>query len=396
LFWFLDALAALVLLAWLMLFFARGFFWRADQRLPALTAEFLKAADPAAVGLPAVTAIVPARNEAEGIGPCVTALLRQNYPGELRVIVVDDQSQDETTQVAKIAAEKVGASDRLQVLSGTMLPEAWAGKVWAMHQGALAAEDVSLLWFTDADIVHGPDVLTRLVAQQQRGNRALVSLMVMLSCRSFWERLLIPPFIFFFQMLYPFPWVNDPRRKLAGAAGGCMLLRRDMLMRAGGFAAMRGALIDDCTLAALLKTQGPIWLGLGTESYSLRDYRFLGEIWRMVARSAYVQLEFSPWRLLEATLGMVFLYAVPVIVLIVGCWGQQWIGLTLSVLTLALMFMAYLPSVRLYAQNSLWILTLPLAAMLYTLMTLDSARRHYLGKGGAWKGRHYDQSGEKR
>ncbi len=394
-FWLLDALAALVLLAWLVLFFARGYFWRTDQRLPVLGAVSTNMADACATRFPAVTAIVPARNEAEGIGPCVSALLRQNYPGDLRVIVVDDQSQDETALLAKKAAEKLDASDRLQVLSGKALPEAWTGKVWAMHQGTLAADAVSLLWFTDADIVHGPDVLTRLVDQQQRGNRALVSLMVMLSCRSFWERLLIPPFIFFFQMLYPFPWVNDARRKLAGAAGGCMLLRRDLLMQAGGLAAMRGALIDDCTLAALLKIQGPIWLGLGTESYSLRDYRFFGEIWRMVARSAYVQLELSPWRLLAATLGMLFLYAVPVILLIAGCWEQQWIGLALSVLTLALMFRAYLPSVRLYAQNSLWVLTLPLAAMLYTLMTLDSARRHYLGKGGAWKGRHYDQSGEK-
>ncbi|WP_414040286.1 glycosyltransferase [Acidithiobacillus sp. M4-SHS-6] len=394
--WLLDALVSAVLLAWLVLFFGRGYFWRADQRLPDLPAASFPDKKASAERLPAVIAIVPARNEAEGIGPCVTALLRQHYPAALRVMVVDDQSEDGTADIARAAAEKIGASDRLQILAGKALPEAWAGKVWAMHQGVAAAEDAPLLWFTDADIVHGPDVLQKLVLHLQRDNRALVSLMVMLSCRSFWERLLIPPFIFFFQMLYPFPWVNDPRRKLAGAAGGCMLLRRDLLLQAGGFAAMRGALIDDCTLAALMKKQGPVWLGLGTESHSLRDYRSLDEIWRMVTRSAYVQLQFSPWRLLEATLGMLFLYAVPVIMLAAGLVLQQWVWTTLSALALGLMAWAYYPSVRLYALNGLWILTLPVAALLYTLMTLDSARRHYRGRGGAWKGRHYDQSGEKR
>lgn len=391
--WLLDILIGLVLLAWLILLFGRGGFWRANQRLPTLVTDLPDAT--ATTRLPAVTAIVPARNEVEGIGACVTALLRQNYPGVVRVIVVDDQSDDGTAASAKMAAEKVGAADHLQVLCGQALPEGWAGKVWAMHQGVLAADNVALLWFTDADIVHGPEVLQRLVAHQQRENRALVSLMVMLSCRSFWERLLIPPFIFFFQMLYPFPWVNDSRRKLAGAAGGCMLLRRDMLLQAGGFAAMRGALIDDCTLAALLKPFGPIWLGLGAESYSLRDYRYLGEIWRMVARSAYVQLQFSPWKLLEAVIGMLFLYALPVIWLMMGLWLQQWLWIIPSALSLLLMCRAYFPSVRLYAQNGLWVLTLPVAAMLYTLMTLDSARRHYLGRGGYWKGRHYDASGER-
>ncbi|WP_423855991.1 glycosyltransferase [Acidithiobacillus montserratensis] len=394
--WLLDILVGGVLLAWLVLFFGRGYFWRADQRLPALPPASLadKQASPAC--LPAVVAIVPARNEAEGIGPCVSALLGQHYPGTLRVMLVDDQSTDGTADIAQAAAESISAAGRLQILAGKALPEGWAGKVWAMHQGVAAAGDAPLLWFTDADIVHGPDVLEKLVLHQQRDNRALVSLMVMLSCRSFWERLLIPPFIFFFQMLYPFPWVNDRRRPLAGAAGGCMLLRRDLLLQAGGFAAMRGALIDDCTLAALMKKQGPIWLGLGTESHSLRDYRFLDEIWRMVTRSAYVQLQFSPWRLLEATLGMIFLYALPVVMLVAGLVLPQWLWIAPSGLALGLMAWAYAPSVRLYALNGLWVLTLPVAAMLYTLMTLDSARRHYLGRGGAWKGRHYDQSGEKR
>ncbi|OYV74314.1 MAG: glycosyl transferase family 2, partial [Acidithiobacillus ferrivorans] len=365
-----------------------GAFWRADQRLPLR-------ANGAQRTWPEVTAVVPARNEAEGIGDCVSALLRQDYPGVLHVIVVDDQSSDGTAARAREAACRVDAASRLEVLRGAPLPENWAGKVWAMAQGVNAAGLVPLLWFTDGDIVHGPDVLQRLVIQAEDQNRSLVSLMVMLSCRSFWERLLIPPFIFFFQMLYPFPWVNNPRRALAGAAGGCMLLRRESLEKAGGFAAMREALIDDCTLAALVKPHGAIWLGLGTESYSLRDYQRLGEIWRMVARSAYVQLQFSPWRLLGATLGMIFLYVWPVGVLLFGLWtGNIWLVLP-ALLACLLMLMAYLPSLRLYALNPLWMFSLPLAALLYTLMTLDSARRHYGGRGGAWKGRHYGVPGEK-
>ena len=386
--WWVLPTAWSALLAWLILLFGRGAFWRADQRLP-------PSENGAQRTWPEVTAVVPARNEAEGIGDCVSALLRQDYPGVLHVIVVDDQSSDGTAERAREAASRLGAASRLEVLRGAPLPENWAGKVWAMAQGVNAAGLVPLLWFTDGDIVHGPDVLQRLVIQAEDQNRSLVSLMVMLSCRSFWERLLIPPFIFFFQMLYPFPWVNNPRRVLAGAAGGCMLLRRETLEKAGGFVAMRAARIDDCTLAALVKPHGAIWLGLGTESYSLRDYQRLGEIWRMVARSAYVQLQFSPWRLLGATLGMIFLYVWPVGVLLFGLWtGNIWLALP-ALLACLLMLMAYLPSLRLYALNPLWMFSLPLAALLYTLMTLDSARRHYGGRGGAWKGRHYGMSGEK-
>ncbi|MHB1320099.1 MAG: glycosyltransferase [Acidithiobacillus ferrivorans] len=386
--WWVLLAAWSALLAWLILVLGRGAFWRADQRLPLSENGTQRT-------WPEVTAVVPARNEAEGIGDCVSALLRQDYPGVLHVIVVDDQSSDGTAERAREAACRVDAASRLEVLRGAPLPENWAGKVWAMAQGVNAAGLVPLLWFTDGDIVHGRDVLQRLVIQVEDQDRSLVSLMVMLSCRSFWERLLIPPFIFFFQMLYPFPWVNNPRRALAGAAGGCMLLRRATLEKAGGFAAMRGARIDDCTLAALVKPHGAIWLGLGTESYSLRDYQRLGEIWRMVARSAYVQLQFSPWRLLGATLGMIFLYAWPVGALLFGLWTENiWLGLP-ALLACMLMLTAYLPSLRLYALNPLWMFSLPLAALLYTLMTLDSARRHYGGRGGAWKGRHYGMPGEK-
>ena len=373
-------LAGLAALAWGFLLLGRGAFWRGDQRLPAA---------PAPARWPAVTAVVPARNEAEGIGACVHALLTQDYPGALAVIVVDDQSSDGTAGLARAAAREMGAEARFRVVSGAPLAKHWSGKIWAMQQGMEAAGEAPFLWFTDADIVHGPLVLRQLVAYTESRGLALTSLMVMLSCRGWWEKLLIPPFIFFFQKLYPFRWVNDSRRSAAGAAGGCMLVRRSVLDKAGGLAAMSGALIDDCTLAALLKPLGPIWLGLGTQSRSLRHYRHLGEIWQMVARSAYVQLRHSPWRLAAAVLGMLFLYALPVLGVILGVCAVKPLLLGLGVLGSVLMMLSFWPTLRLYGRGVGWLPTLPLAALLYTAMTVDSARRYYRGQGGAWKGRSY-------
>ncbi len=275
------------------------------------------------------------------------------------------------------------------MLRGRDLPAGWAGKVWAQSQGVAAAGEVPWLWFTDADIQHGETVLRRLVAKAEGEQRVLVSLMVELSCRSFWERLLIPAFVFFFQKLYPFAWVNDPGRPLAGAAGGCMLLRRDALERAGGLARMRAALIDDCTLAGLLKPLGPIWLGLTHDSRSLRAYPRLGEIWSMVARSAYVQLEQKPSRLLLAVSGMIFLYLWPLLALVYGVVVQVWWLWLPALAALLLAWRMYLPMLRFYALPWWWGVSLFPAAWLYTLMTADSGRRHYLGRGGAWKGRHY-------
>lgn len=373
-------LVGLAALAWVFLLLGRGAFWRADQCLPAA---------PAPARWPAVTAVVPARNEAEGIGACVHALLAQDYPGALAVIVVDDQSSDGTADLARAAAREMGAEARFRVLSGAPLAKGWSGKLWAMQQGVEAAGEAPLLWFTDADIVHGPLVLRQLVAYAESRQLALTSLMVMLSCRGWWEKLLIPPFVFFFQKLYPFRWVNDPRRSTAGAAGGCMLVRRSVLDQAGGLAAMGAALIDDCTLAALLKPRGPIWLGLGTQSRSLRHYRHLAEIWRMVARSAYVQLRHSPWRLAAAVLGMLFLYALPALGVILGLCAARPLLLGLGVLGSLLIMLSFWPTLRLYGRGAGWLPTLPLAALLFTAMTMDSARRYYQGQGGAWKGRTY-------
>lgn len=375
----LLAFAIAEVLAWLVLYLGRGNFWRADQRLAA--GEL--------AAWPAVTAVVPARNEAEGIAACVRGILGQDYPGELRLIVVDDQSSDGTAELAHAAADAIGAATRLTVLAGENLPAAWAGKVWAMAQGVEAAGTVPYLWFTDGDIVHQPQVLRALVAKADTEKRVLVSLMVRLSCVTRWERWLIPPFLFFFQKLYPFPWVNDPRRRTAGAAGGCMLVARDALLASGGLQAMRGALIDDCTLAAQLQAQGPIWLGLAEQSESLRRYQRLGEIWRMVARSAYVQLEFRPSRLLLATLGMLFLYLLPWVLFILGLLqNKPWVW-ALALLSLLLSWRMFWPTLRDYGLSPFWIFSLQPAAWLYTLMTLDSARRHYRGRGGAWKGRTY-------
>ncbi|MGC9238053.1 MAG: glycosyltransferase [Acidithiobacillus sp.] len=368
-------------LAWGVLYLARGRFWRCDERLAAEIAPLSR--------WPAVTAVVPARNEAAGIGACVRSILGQDYPGDLRLIVVDDQSSDGTAALAREAAAAVGAAQRLRVLRGRDLPAGWAGKVWAQSQGVAAAGEVPWLWFTDADIQHGETVLRRLVAKAEGEQRVLVSLMVELSCRSFWERLLIPAFVFFFQKLYPFAWVNDPGRPLAGAAGGCMLLRRDALERAGGLARMRAALIDDCTLAGLLKPLGPIWLGLTHDSRSLRVYPRLGEIWSMVARSAYVQLEQKPSRLLLAVSGMIFLYLWPLLALVYGVAVQVWWLWLPALAALLLAWRMYLPMLRFYALPWWWGASLFPAAWLYTLMTADSGRRHYLGRGGAWKGRHY-------
>ena len=280
----LTILAAVSLAVWLYLLFGHGGFWRADQRLDA-PGDVIGA-------WPAVAAVVPARNEAAVIGQTLRSLLAQDYPGDLVVIVVDDESDDGTAAVAR------GAGDRVVVVGGVARPAGWVGKTWALAQGveaaAAAAPEARYLWFSDADIEHGPGVLRALVAKAEVRRLDLVSLMARLHCASAWERLLIPAFVFFFQMLYPFRRVNDPARATAAAAGGCMLVRRAALAAAGGLDAIAGELIDDCALARALKPGGPIWLGLATESRSVRPYAGLGDIWDMVARSAYTQLRHSP------------------------------------------------------------------------------------------------------
>ena len=380
------AALAVSLSAWAYLLFLHGRFWRADQRLDAAAAEIPSDA-------PAICAIVPARDEAEVIDRALRSLLTQDYEGTLKVIVVDDQSADGTAAVAREAAQGSGAADRLEIVAGAPLPEGWAGKVWALSQGVGRARDMvpdaRYLWFTDADIEHGPGVLRALVAKAEAGDRVLVSLMVRLHCESGWEKLLIPAFVFFFQKLYPFPLVNDRRQRVAAAAGGCMLVRRDALDAAGGVRVVNDALIDDCALARALKRTGPIWLGLTDASRSGRPYRGLGGIWAMVARSAYTQLRHSPLLLAGTVVGMGLLYLVPPAAGIAGAVAGEPVISGLGLAVWGLMATAYLPTLRIYRRPAPAAALLPVAALIYTLMTLGSALSHWRGEGGRWKGRTY-------
>lgn len=388
-------LSLLSLMIWVGLLAWRGQFWRSDQQLIPSQASSLKT-------WPPVCAIVPARNEASILPTTLRSLLTQTYPGPFRIILVDDQSTDGTAAVAQATATEVNQAQRLQVITTDPLPSGWTGKLWALHQGIQevlnqeASTWPSYLFLTDADICHDPSNLRTLVTKAQQNDLDLVSLMVQLRCQSGWEQFLIPAFVFFFQKLYPFAWVNDPLSPIAAAAGGCILVRRQALERAGGIEAVREALIDDCSLAAAIKASaveqagtGQIWLGLTTTTHSLRAYESLESIWTMVARTAYTQLHYSPWLLLGTVIGMGLVYLVAPVSAVLG-WmlGKGLIAIT-GTLTWLLMAIAYYPTVRLYRISPLWAGTLPAIALLYNLMTLDSARRHWQGKGGAWKGRVY-------
>ncbi len=374
-----DLIASMVLAIWLYLLTARGGFWLARERDDVV---------PAADGpWPAIAAVVPARDEAECVGKTVASLLRQDYPGDFTVILVDDQSRDGTAQVAREAAAALGATERLTVLAGRTLPPGWTGKLWAQHQGvetALAgANPPTYLLLTDADIVYAPDALTALVARARSGGYVLTSLMAKLRCESFAERLLIPAFIFFFEMLYPFAWANNPRRETAAAAGGCMLVHSDALVRAGGMAAIRNALIDDCTLAKEMKEQGPIWIGLTERVLSIRAYPGFADIRRMVSRSAYAQLRYSPLVLLGTVLGLALTYLAPVALALFATGAARLLG----VVAWLSMAVAFQPTLRFYRVAVLWGLALPAIAAIYMAFTLDSAYQHARGRGGMWKGR---------
>lgn len=375
------------MLIWLVLLTAWGQFWRADQRLPETSAVLDE--------WPDVCAIVPARNEADVLPQSLKSLLTQDYPGNLTVILVDDQSDDGTGAVAQQIAADVKKESALQVMTTSPLPTGWAGKLWAMNQGVEALKQQGgspYLLFTDADICHHPSNVRLLVTKAEQEQRDLVSLMVLLRCDSTWEKLLIPAFVFFFQKLYPFPWVNNPNRKMAAAAGGCILLRSQALERAGGLVTIKEALIDDCFLAAAVKSSGPsanIWLGLTTSTVSLRPYTTLDSIWTMVARTAFTQLNYSPLLLVGSVVGMGLVYWVPPLGFLYGWIAGSPSIAVMGAVTWLLMAWAYWPTIRLYRLSPLWAFALPVIALFYNLMTLDSARRHWQGKGGAWKGRVY-------
>jgi hopene-associated glycosyltransferase HpnB len=379
---FLTTSALVALAAWLVLLLARGGFWRADQLLSAPVGAHKQ--------WPAVVAIIPARNEEPFIGSAVASILTQAYAGPLTIIVVDDGSTDGTARRARNAAV---ADPRLIVLEGTGRPDGWSGKLWAVQTGIAYADeshpDAAFLWLTDADIIHDRQTLTKLVAKALADDLALVSLMVRLRSIAHWERILVPAFVFFFQKLFPFPWVNDPNRTEAAAAGGCMLVRRRMLAAAGGIARIRDAVIDDVALATLIKPHGPIWIGLGVSEASLRPYDRLADFWTMVARTAFVQLGRSWLRLAGTIIGMVFLYAIPPVATVVGVFSVNPVLAGAGAAAWIAMAVAYKPTLVLYGQSPLAGFLLPGAALLFVAMTADSARLHALGRGSAWKGRTY-------
>lgn len=371
-------IAALALAVWTYLLVGHGGFWRMRER-----DDRNEPAEPQA--WPSVVAVVPARNEADVIASSVGGLLAQDYPGAFSVVLVDDNSEDGTGAVAGEAAGALNAGDRLRVLSGAPLPAGWTGKLWAVRQGAAEAKAFApdYLLLTDADIAHSPDNLRKLVARAEAEGRVMVSLMARLTNETWAERLLIPAFVFFFNMLYPFGWVNDPKHKMAAAAGGCMLVKRDAFEAAGGIEAIRAEIIDDCALGRRMKTQGPIWLGLTSRAVSLRPYASLGEIGKMVSRSAYAQLGYSPWLLAGTLLGMAIVYLAAPVLALFGHGLARWLGLTAWIA----MAVSFQPMLAFYRRSPLWGLALPAIGALYTAFTLDSAIQVWRGKGGMWKGR---------
>ena len=367
--------ALLSLAIWLGLVFFHGRFWVSTPQLqPAPRADSPGPNGPEA---PAVDIVIPARDEAETIGRVIASLTAQVYPGTFRVILVDDNSSDGTATLA-------GASPRLQVITGAPKPEGWSGKLWALHQG-IAAGDAPLVLLTDADIVHDPDHLRTLVARIEAPRVDMVSEMVRLNCESLAERLLVPAFVYFFQMLYPFAKVNDPRSATAAAAGGTVLLRREALQRIGGLSAIRGALIDDVTLAKAVKRGGAIYLGHSGLATSIRRYPRFADIWAMVSRTAFTQLRYSPWLLLLTLLGLTLVWWVPVTVALFGHGWQQAAGAVAFGLSAA----SFVPTLLRYRRGPWWALLLPLIALFYMAATLKSAINHWRGTGARWKDREY-------
>lgn len=339
---------------------------------------------------PAVVAVIPARNEAESIVHAVKSLLRQDYPGAFRVVVVDDNSSDETAAIAHDAAALLSAEDRLTVLTGSPLPAGWTGKVWAMSQGLTRADAFApdYVLFTDADIWHGHDALRLLVAEAEADGLDLASRMVRLRVVSWAERAIIPAFVYFFRLLYPFSAVGRTDSPVAGAAGGCMLVRRSSLAKAGDLKSIQSALIDDCALARVLKDHGGrLSLRLAEDSDSIRPYPQGRDLWMMIARSAYTQLRTSPGLLGGSLMGLGLLFIAPPLAVLVGLLaGHAGVGL-LGLAAWAMMAITYAPMVRFYRRAWPWIVALPAVALFYMAATLDSARRHHQGRGGAWKGR---------
>ena len=376
-----QVLAVFCMAVWVYLLVGRGWFWLGPVRDAGQLAGQPDR-------WPAVVVVIPARNESEVIVSSVRSLLQQEYPGQLAIIVVDDDSSDDTAAVVRYTATAV-PNRQLTVIAGKGPSGGWTGKLWALNQGIAAAElsRPEYLLLTDADIVHAPDMLAWLVAHALGGRFVLTSLMAKLRCQSFAERSHVPAFIYFFQMLFPFSWVCRPKSKVAAAAGGCMLVRADALANVGGIASIYNALIDDCSLAAKLKTIGPIWLGLTDRVRSVRPYNTLSDVRQMISRSAYAQLRYSPLLLAATAAGMTITFVIPPMLAIFATGLPRYLGL----LTWLMMAISFMPTLRFYRVSSLWSITLPGIALMYLYYTLNSAYQYLRRRGGQWKGRvHVD------
>ena len=365
-----ELIGVLSLASWIYLVFARGGFWRMHESPEPKAGSHTRS----------VAVVIPARNEEAVIGRAIASLLAQDYLGSLHVYLVDDHSTDATVSAA-------GVHDPLTIIKAGPLPKGWTGKVWALSEGLKHAQarkpDYFLL--TDADIVHAPGNIAGLVARAEAEDLDLVSYMVMLRCRTLAERLCIPAFLFFFFKLYPPRWIARRDLVTAGAAGGCILIRPSALARIGGIAAIRGELIDDCALARAVKQTGAIWLGLASETQSIREYTTFGEIHRMIARTAFTQLHYSAILLAGTIAAMSIIYLAPLLLILtrdpvsIACAALAWLLMTIS----------YLPALRFYHCSPAWALLLPLIALFYMIATVDSAIRYWTGRGGLWRGRAF-------
>ena len=394
------------LAAWLYLALLHHGFWLRREFLnPMAPIPKHGNTDQNSSSVPKVTTLIPARNEAGVIAKALQAHIAQDYgqvyqhktqnQTQLQTLLIDDNSADGTYSVAQNIIDGAHAHNRIRILRAAPLENGWSGKLWALHNGfnAIANPDeIVYYWLSDADIVPASDTLSKLVHKAEQDDLALVSLMVQLHCQNFWERLIIPAFIYYFQMLYPFKACANPKSKIAGAAGGCVLIRRDALDSIGGIAAIKDALIDDCALAAAVKAKGyKIWLGHGPKDCSIRPANGLKDLWHMVTRTAFTQLQFSYLYLALAIMGMIMLYSLPLLGIVIGLYSLNLAVLGAACLIWAIMTMSYYPTIRAYQQSLIMCLTLPFTAHIFMAMTLHSAFLYAKGQRSSWHGRIYSK-----